>query len=399
MKRQVYRAFDADQIALLESLRKKSKEDKSEPTKRQRDFGAPNNLSQETSLRPGAIRSAPSRAASNLTVDPAHATRARMGDFSWIPILRNQLIEHMLRTKTSIHPRRDQLIIVGHIYWKLIPNSKTSTDTIYIDSQPHKVSISRIDAAVEHAFSDTYLAWIARISRGEAVAWEPVYVRFLKTGQLTKSRELHFTTIPKRSQALQAALRSGLLCLAVLRKEHAPTRSRVIEKKKPSRPKKITFTTKPSYFSTSRRPSTHQDGSALILASTDTKASARSASSGSSASNLPSKTILPEHSENRPYVLELCSRCGGGELPNCPQCDGTGYFKLYETESPSDIIMKSTSAMSGHMSAPTTVGNPSSVADHEAVGRSDPLDANRSTSGIRDGGQFGSMPLHDNYDN
>ena len=99
--------------------------------------------------------------------------------------------------------------------------------------------------------------------------------------------------------------------------------------------------------------------------------------------------------------VELCARCGGGELPNCSQCDGTGYYKRYERDgrSPSIITLGRNTELSGVLSIPVHPGSPSPVADHEAVERADPTDANRHASkGMRDGSQFGSMPLHDDYD-
>jgi len=175
--------------------------------------------------------------------------------------------------------------------------------------------------------------------------------------------------------------------------------SRAIKKKKPSESNKKRQTKKSIYFESYRPTGTYQDGSSLIPAPTGMKRLARGKSSGGrSASTSSSKIILPQRPDDRPHTLEWCSRCGGGEIPNCPQCDGVGYFKRYETDSPSNVVLGRSSPISGQMSTPLPLGNPSSVADHEAVGRSDPLDANRGTSSIRDRGQFGSMPLHDNYD-
>jgi len=104
--------------------------------------------------------------------------------------------------------------------------------------------------------------------------------------------------------------------------------------------------------------------------------------------------------------LEICPRCRG-ELPDClsPDCNN-GWVRVRKgTQVQTAIRMSPIPQARAGGPYPTGVrieGSPSSspqLADHEAVGHADP-NTSKTLAGTvyRDGGQFGSMPLHDDYD-
>jgi len=104
--------------------------------------------------------------------------------------------------------------------------------------------------------------------------------------------------------------------------------------------------------------------------------------------------------------LEICPRCRG-ELPDClsPDCNN-GWVRVRKgTQVQAAIRMSPVPQARAGGPYPTGVrmeGSSNSgpqVADHEAVGHADP-NASKTLAGTvyRDGGQFGSMPLHDDYD-
>jgi len=164
------------------------------------------------------------------------------------------------------------------------------------------------------------------------------------------------------------------------------------------------------------RAATHAtqfDGSALVAKPAPEKAPAgkygqvrkKSRKGGKGGKGVRKSTgTLIAPSPKVPKAVEICPRCHGGELPHCPQCDGTGFITLYEigTETVPSAI-RSVAATGGSVTAMlgegARVGRPLPTGDHEAIGRADPLDANCGNQGLRDQGRFGSMPLHDDFDN
>lgn len=403
MKLKTYRAFDDEQVALLRSLLQNKSENKDFATKAK---APPERVVSQPHRPHTRMCSAQATLAStDLNVVPEHAQRAVHGDFDWVPQSVNRVIEATLRrSNVKVRPRRDQIVVVGHIYFKRA-NNMAVTDTVSVGDQQTKVALVRVDPALEYAFRSRRLGWVALVNSGQAAAWDPVYVFLAEKDPANGSRHLSFISIPGREKAINAALRTGMLCLAVLSDGLSMPRSLNVVKPKTSenlpRKKRLEYV----QANISKLPTTHSDGSSLIPIGHGGVPKSQKKKRLNNKSSDKLKPSVTDTVENIPNVsrgkylgLEWCTRCGGGELPNCSKCDGKGFFDLYEGDKQIDIKLGRAFSMSGTMGVVPSAGRSAFIADHEAVGRSDPLDANRGTSGIRDGSKFGSAPLHDNYD-
>lgn len=397
MKTKTYRAFDDTQLALLKSLLTSSATPKTGARHglengRQRRSESPHEAASVGNTRtPGK--------ASGLLIDPGHAQRAEGGDFSWVPNTSNAVIEHMVQGRTIIKPRRDQLVVLGHIYWRRCDRDAVMCDTVITGTQLTKVVMRRVDPAVEHALLSTRLAWIAITKNGEPIGWDPAYMRITPMDASTGSRHLHLRAIQSRFKAINLALRSGTLCVALLSPTVGKTRTastglKKINSTRDAFPKRK----RPIYIPVAPISSTNYDGSALVAAPGRHKPIKKKSRDHALFEAIAKDSAKPKKKRGRYLGLEICGRCAGGELPNCPRCDGTGYFKLYEGDTISAVRMSSGVELSGSFGVSPNPGQVSQVPDHEAVGRADPSDANRGAAGMLDSGRFGSMPLHDNYD-
>lgn len=96
--------------------------------------------------------------------------------------------------------------------------------------------------------------------------------------------------------------------------------------------------------------------------------------------------------------IEICGRCDGGNIKNCQTCNGKGFIKTSETKE-SKIKVKAGAYNLDGYATPSPYTSNNKISDHESIHRSDPNDANKiESTSIREGGQFGSTPLHDEFD-
>lgn len=143
-----------------------------------------------------------------------------------------------------------------------------------------------------------------------------------------------------------------------------------------------------------------EGGSALIAAS---------AAESGGATSKPPISLPPAAVPARPVVSVgdgwvVCPRCRG-ELPDCLRADcENGWIRTKEGSSVfHDITLSTLPAigLSGRMNANVGRNNRPGLplSDHEAIHRADPTSsAQYSGDAYRDGGNYGSLPLHDDYD-
>ncbi|WP_025372016.1 hypothetical protein [Advenella mimigardefordensis] len=102
-----------------------------------------------------------------------------------------------------------------------------------------------------------------------------------------------------------------------------------------------------------------------------------------------------------------CERCRGGELDHCPECDGTGFKKVYGAAEPkiSNIKLSHRPAAVGSLNIPhghfknAEQSSSNGAGDHASIGRSDPLDKSRGMGySARDNGLYGSIPSYDDFE-
>lgn len=110
------------------------------------------------------------------------------------------------------------------------------------------------------------------------------------------------------------------------------------------------------------------------------------------------KSIKSQGNSNNKGI-EICNRCDGGSLKNCPVCDGKGFIDP-KVITKSKISLKAGSYNLNNYTAPAFKGGSSNEdIDHESIHRADPKDANKGkATSFRDNGKFGSIPLHDDFD-
>jgi hypothetical protein len=123
----------------------------------------------------------------------------------------------------------------------------------------------------------------------------------------------------------------------------------------------------------------------------------------------PPITLPPAEIPARPVVSiedgwEVCPRCRG-ELPDCLRVDcENGWIRVKDgSDVVHDIALSPlpAKALSGRMNAKVGRGGTPELqwADHEAIHRADPNSSPQySGDAYRDGGSYGSLPLHDDYD-
>ena len=97
--------------------------------------------------------------------------------------------------------------------------------------------------------------------------------------------------------------------------------------------------------------------------------------------------------------IDICNRCDGGNLVNCPICNGKGFIDSNLINKSKISLRAGSYNLDNYTSPHVKVVAPTNVPDHESIHRSDPKDASRlESTSIRDRGKFGSSPLYDNFD-